>query len=218
MTILQLATSLRLSSPAAAQRDIFALPPLPRSFYDRDPRQVAPALLGKLLILGKAAGRIVETEAYLAAGDGAAHASRGRTPRTEVLFGPPGHAYVYRTRHHCCFDVAVQPVGVPGCVLVRGLRPVAGLALMRRRRGGVHDARLADGPAKLCQALAIDMKHYGRDLCRGRGLRIVADGLGFGRAVRTPRVGVTKARDWPLRYVAAGELGVAEGEAAATMS
>ena len=190
-------------TPPAAGAALFALPPLCRGFYDRDPRQVAPALLGKLLIHGRAAGRIVETEAYLAAGDPAAHAFRGRTPRTEVLYGPPGHAYVYRTRQHCCLNVAVQAPGVPGCVLIRAVQPVAGLAAMRRRRSGVVDARLVDGPAKLCQALGVGMAHYGQDLCASGGLRIVADGAAGGRVVNTVRVGVTKARDWPLRYVLA---------------
>ena len=134
-------------------------------FYERDPRIVAPALLGSLLVHGETAGRIVETEAYLASGDPAAHAFKGRTPRTEVLFGLPGRAYVYRTRQHCCLNVAVQEVGVPGCVLIRALVPVAGVELMRERRGGVADALIANGPAKLCQALAVDMRHYGADLC-----------------------------------------------------
>lgn len=187
--------------PTSPESAIFALPPLCRAFYDRDPRQVALELLGKLLIHGQTAGRIVETEAYLATGDPAAHAFRGRTPRTEVLFGPPGHAYVYRTRQHCCLNVAAQPAGTPGCVLIRAVRPFAGLAAMRRRRGGVPDARLADGPAKLCQALGIGMAHYGQDLCANLALRIVADGTPAGVVTRTPRVGVTKARDWPLRYV-----------------
>lgn len=190
---------------------LFALPALCRPFYDRDPREVAPALLGKVLIHGRAAGRIVETEAYLATGDPAAHAFRGRTPRVAVLYGPPGHAYVYRTRQHCCLNVAVQPPEVPGCVLIRAVRPVAGLAAMRRRRGDVAEARLADGPAKLCQALGIGMAHYGHDLCAGRGLRVVADGAALGQVARTGRIGVAKAAGWPLRYVAS-----AAGPAAAT--
>ena len=151
--------------------------PLPRCFYARDPRLVAPDLLGALLVHGECVGRIVETEAYLAQGDPAAHAFRGHTPRTEVLFGPPGHAYVYRTRQHHCLNVAVQEVGVPGCVLVRAVEAVAGEALMRRRRGPTA-ARLAAGPGNLCKALGIDMRHYGAALCDERGaLRIVPGGL-----------------------------------------
>ena len=110
-------------------------PPLGRCFYRRDPREVAPRLLGAVLVHGETAGRIVETEAYLARGDPAAHhARKGRTKRTAVLFGPPGHAYVFQTRAHCCLNVAVQEEGVPGCVLLRALVPVAGIDIMRRRR------------------------------------------------------------------------------------
>lgn len=175
--------------------------PLERAFYDREPECVAAALLGALLAHGRTTGRIVETEAYLGAGDPAAHAYRGRTKRTEVLFGPPGHAYVYRTRQHRCLNVVVQEAGVPGCVLIRALEPLAGIDLMRRRRGGVPDSRLADGPGKLCQAMAIDMHHYGEDLCGGGRLTICA-GLGDAtNVVTTPRIGISRAKDWPLRYL-----------------
>ena len=177
-------------------------------FYGRDPRDVAPALLGRLLVHGCTAGRIVETEAYLATGDPAAHAFKGRTPRTEVLFGPPGRAYVYRTRQHCCLNVAVQEAGVPGCVLIRALAPVAGLDLMRQRRGGAADAELTSGPAKLCQALAVDMRHYGVDLRAGKGLRIVLVEPPKAVVATTPRVGVGTARDWRLRYYLVGEANV----------
>ena len=198
--------SASMSIASGREPAIFALPALCRGFYNRDPRQVAPELLGKLLVHGQTAGRIVEAEAYLAAGDPAAHAFRGRTPRTEVLYGPPGHAYVYRTRQHCCLNVAVQAAGTPGCVLIRAVQPVAGLAQMRRRRGSVADARLADGPAKLCQALGVGMAHYGHDLCSNQGLRIAA-GTAGGVVTKTARVGVTKARDWLLRYVLGGAGG-----------
>ena len=170
-------------------------------FYEHDPRIVAPALLGSLLVHGETAGRIVETEAYLATDDPAAHAFKGRTPRTEVLFGPPGRAYVYRTRQHCCLNVAVQEVGVPGCVLIRALVPVAGVELMRERRGGVADALIANGPAKLCQALAVDMRHYGADLCVEEDLHIVLAKPTGADVATTPRIGVGSAKDWPLRYL-----------------
>ena len=170
-------------------------------FYERDPRIVAPALLGSLLVHGETAGRIVETEAYLATDDPAAHAFKGRTPRTEVLFGPPGRAYVYRTRQHCCLNVAVQEVGVPGCVLIRALVPVAGVELMRERRGGVADALIANGPAKLCQALAVDMRHYGADLRVEEGLHVVLAKPTGADVATTPRIGVGSAKDRPLRYL-----------------
>ena len=179
--------------------------PLPRCFYERDPRDVAPGLLGALLIHGECVGRIVETEAYLAHGDPAAHAFRGRTPRTEVLFGPAGHAYVYRTRQHHCLNVAVQEVGVPGCVLVRAVEPVAGEALMRQRRG-VGAKRLANGPGNLCKALGIHMGHYGADLCDEQAaLRIVPGAHSPGTVRRSHRIGVTKAKDWLLRYTFAAQ-------------
>lgn len=184
-----------------------SLKPLLRCFYERDPRIVAPALLGARLVHGETSGRIVETEAYLATGDPAAHAFRGRTPRTEVLFGPAGYAYVYQTRHHYCLNVAVQEEGVPGCVLIRAVVPLAGVAIMRCRRGGVADERLCDGPAKLCQAFGIDKRQYGADLCAGGRLRIVADESADIAIETSPRVGVGAAKSWPLRYRAVGKVG-----------
>lgn len=174
--------------------------PFDRSFYERDPSQVAPDLLGAVLVHGATRGRIVETEAYLAEHDPAAHAAKGRTVRTAVLFGPAGHAYVYRTRHHHCLNVAVQPKGVPGCVLIRAVEPIAGVETMRRRRRDMPDARLTDGPAKLCQAFAIDMRHYGVDLCNAGGLAIMAGGAPEAPVVAGPRVGISVAKDWPLRF------------------
>ena len=174
--------------------------PLPRCFYERDPREVAPDLLGTLLVHGATSGRIVETEAYLADDDPAAHAFRGKTPRTAVLFGPAGHAYVYRTRAHHCLNVAVQEEGVPGCVLIRAVAPVTGIAIMQRRRGDVPEQRLSDGPAKLCQAFAIDMRHYGVDLTTRDELAILDDGAHAGPIRTGPRVGISVAKTWPLRY------------------
>ncbi len=175
--------------------------PIDRAFYARDPRLVAPALLGAILAHGDTCGRIIETEAYLATGDPAAHAYRGRTKRTEVLFGPPGHAYVYRTRQHRCLNVVVQEQGIPGCLLIRAVEPVAGVAVMRRRRGDVPDSRLTDGPGKLCQALAIGMQHYGEDLC-GEGRVTIFAGEGEpSKILTTPRVGISRAVDWPFRYL-----------------
>lgn len=174
--------------------------PFDRTFYERDPREVAPALVGALLVYGATSGTIIETEAYLAERDPAAHAFRGKTPRTAVLFGPAGHAYVYRTRAHHCLNVAVQKAGVPGCVLIRAVAPVGGIATMQRRRGDVPERRLTDGPAKLCQAFAIDMRHYGVDLTTREGLTIL-DACMRHAPVRTgPRVGISVARTWPLRY------------------
>lgn len=171
-----------------------------RSFFDRPPQEVAPALIGVLLVHNDVVGRIVETEAYGASDDPAAHASHGRTARTEVLFGDPGRAYVFRTRQHHCLNVVVQERGVPGCVLIRALEPVAGIGIMRQRRGQVDEARLTDGPAKLCQALAVDMRCYGDDLCAGHGLFLLSAAGAKPCVVSGPRIGITAARARPWRY------------------
>lgn len=179
-----------------------------RDLLAQDPREAAQALLGAVLVHGPVAGRIVETEAYLAQGDPAAHAFRGRTPRTEVLFGPPGFAYVFRTRQHCCLNVVAQEAGVPGCVLIRAVAPTSGIDVMRHRRRLRHphrDVHLANGPAKLCQAFAIDMRHYGADLCGDGALRIAPGAASPDTVCARPRVGVGAAKDWPLGYYIRGD-------------
>lgn len=172
---------------------------MPRPFFDRAPQAVAPALIGALLVHGDVVGRIVETEAYGAEGDPAAHASRGRTARTDVLFGMPGRAYVFRTRQHHCLNVVVQECGTPGCVLIRAVEPVAGVEIMRARRGQVADARLTDGPAKLCQAMDVTMCRYGDDLCNGSGL-FLSEPEAVARVVSGPRVGIAVAERRPWRF------------------
>lgn len=145
--------------------------PQPQSWFcRRDTVAMARQLLGQLLVHetaeGVAAGMIVETEAYRGPTDRAAHSFGGRrTARTEAMFGPPGHAYLYRIYGlHVCFDVVSGPPGAPEAVLVRALAPVAGLPLMRARRAGADDRELANGPGKLCQALGISMAQYGHPL------------------------------------------------------
>ena len=172
---------------------------LPRSFYVRPTVQVARDLLGHVLVHGPTSGRIVEVEAYLGADDLAAHSSRGITNHTRVIFGPPGHAYIYLIygMYHC-LNVVTEPDGTPGCVLIRALEPLTGLNLMRQRRGRPD---LASGPGKLTQALAITPDLNKTDLTRGP-LRIVASAPSGTRPILvTPRIGIRHCADWPLRFL-----------------
>lgn len=183
--------------------------PLPSSFYARPTELVARRLLGHLVVstVGgrRTAGRIVETEAYLGPHDPACHAFGGRrTARTDGLFGPPGTAYIYFTYGmHWCLNAVTRREGYPAAVLIRALEPVAGLETMRHRRGVTSDRTLCAGPARLCEALGITGRLNGAPLQRGviRIVRMpVARRL---RIARTPRVGITRGVDWPLRYLVA---------------
>ena len=142
---------------------------LTRSFYARPTVEVARALLGKVLVHGAAAGRIVETEAYLGVDDLAAHSARGLTERTRVIFGPPGHAYVYLIYGmYECLNLVAEADGVPGCVLIRALEPLAGIEEMRARRPAARKlTQLAYGPGKLTLAMGITRAHNGADVTRG---------------------------------------------------
>lgn len=182
---------------------------LPPAFYDRDTEVVARELLGAVLEhrtpAGTASGRIVETEAYLGPHDPACHAAAGLTERTRALHGPPGTAYVYFIYGmHWCVNAVTREEGHGSAVLIRAIEPLEGIALMRRRRRGRPDRELANGPAKLCDALGIDAALNGIRLDRGP-LRILAGPPVPDEAVTvTPRIGITKAADWPLRFVADG--------------
>lgn len=185
------------------------LKPLAPFFYRRDTATVARALLGQVLCRetkdGLAAGLIVETEAYLS-GDPACHAYRGKTGRNAPMFGPPGTAYVYFIYgNHYCFNVVTGPPGTGEAVLVRALQPLAGLELIRARRGpGLRAADLASGPGKLCRALAIDGSLNGHDL-RKRPLWICpGENAGSVPVVCTPRIGITRAADSLLRFCLRG--------------
>ena len=208
-------------STATRDSKVVSARPLPRRFFARDPRQVARALLGKLVIRGTGAraraGRIVEVEAYLGAADAAAHAAAGETARNAVLFGPPGHAYVYLTYGlHYCLNVSCMPAGDAGCVLFRALEPIAGIRPMVRSRGleisaaDLHDPQtlrsVASGPARLCQSLEVTRpRDNGRDMTlRKSGLWIGDDGYRAGKIVTALRVGITKSAELPLRYYLAG--------------
>src|SRR2546426_11873335 len=137
---------------------------LPRSFYARHTIEVARDLLGKILVHGETAGRIVETEAYLGGDDLAAHSARGITNRTKVIFGPPGHAYVYFIYGmYECLNLVAEPEGKPGCVLIRAVEPICGIATMVRRRPAARTVEdLASGPGKLTLAMGVTRAQNGR--------------------------------------------------------
>ena len=191
--------------------------PLLSSFYDRPTEVVARALLGAVLESttseGTVAGRIVETEAYLGPDDPACHAVAGRTERTWHLHGPPGIAYVYFIYGvHWCFNAVTREEGHGSAVLVRAVEPVRGLALMRQRRPAARrDVDLTNGPGKLCQALGIDGALDGTRLDRAP-LRILGgDAVPDADVDVSARIGITKAADWPLRWVIRGNPYVSLG-------
>jgi DNA-3-methyladenine glycosylase len=176
---------------------------LPRNFYERPTVEVARDLLGKILVHGRTAGVIIETEAYLGAEDLAAHSARGVTPRTKVIFGPPGHAYVYFIYGmYECLNLVAEPEGQPGCVLIRALAPLCGIRTMFRRRPTARKPKdLASGPGKLTLAMGITRAQNGRDVTRGNlVVRKWKQEPPVEIAV-TPRIGITKCADWPLRFV-----------------
>jgi len=179
---------------------------LPRDFYARPVIEVARDCLGKILVHGSTAGRIVEVEAYLGVHDRAAHSWRGITDRTRVMFGEPGHAYVYFIYGmYECLNFVCEPPGQAGCVLIRALEPLAGIATMRRRRFTAKRLEdIANGPGKLTLAMGITRKFNGADLT-GSALQVrrPVHEPSF-RVETTPRIGITHCADWPLRFVIAG--------------
>ena len=188
---------------------------LPRAFYRRDPREVAPELLNKVLVAndGRRA-RIVETEAYCGPIDAAAHTFRGQTARNAVMFGAPGLLYVYFTygMHFCCNAVCGEE-GEGVAVLLRAAEPLAGLALMREARPAAkRDRDLCSGPARLCQAFGIGRAQDGVDLVTGvGGLSIVDDGVAPPDApVVTARIGIRHAADEPWRWYVRGNPNVSK--------
>jgi DNA-3-methyladenine glycosylase len=209
------------------------------AFFNRDPRRVARALLGKVLIRktpdGILAGRIVETEAYLGQDDAAAHTAAGRTPRNAVLFGPPGHAYVYFIYgNYYCLNASCLAEENPGGVLFRALEPLAGIEQMAEARGieimerssAVSGGRkyrfaptkeydpkeilllrkISSGPGRMCEALGITRaRDNAKNLASSTSdLRIVDDGYRVRRVMVTPRIGIVKSAEQPLRYLIAG--------------
>jgi DNA-3-methyladenine glycosylase len=175
---------------------------LSRGFFKRSVHEVAPDLIGAVLLFNGVGGRIVELEAYDQT-DPAAHSFRGPTPRNAVMFGPPGYSYVYRSYGiHWCLNLVCEPAGSAGAVLIRALEPTEGLLAMRRRRGVADERLLCSGPGRLCEALRITAAHNG----------LALDAPPFALFARTdtvevvvgPRIGITKAVDKPWRY---GEKG-----------
>lgn len=167
---------------------------LPHAFYRRPTLEVTKQLLGKVLVHetpdGIAAGMIVETEAYKGADDPACHSARGLTPRTEVMFGPAGFAYVYFTYGmHYCFNTVTRPKGVAEAVLIRALEPLEGVELMKKRRGRDKPAELTSGPAKLCVAFGMDKACNGADLTHPP-LYIEDREIEPGPVVWRPRIGI----------------------------
>ncbi|HVL99303.1 MAG TPA: DNA-3-methyladenine glycosylase [Egibacteraceae bacterium] len=179
--------------------------PLARGFFARQATEVAPDLLGKLLVRSDdgLVARIVEAEAYLQS-DPACHAHRGPTERNAPLFGPPGHAYVYFTYGmHWCLNVTTGAEGQGQGCLLRACEPLEGLDVMRARRGGRPDRELLRGPARLAQAYGLDGTWSGADLCDGGPLHLADDGARPARTT-TPRTGVATAADLPWRFVVNG--------------
>jgi DNA-3-methyladenine glycosylase len=190
-----------MSAPAPP-RGLFRT--LPRGFYAGDTLEVARNLLGMLLVHdapdGRAAGRIVEVEAYVGEEDAACHAAVGLTARTDPLYGPPGHAYVYFIYGmHWCFNAVTRPLGLPSAVLVRAAEPVEGLELMRRRRAGRQGPELTNGPAKLAQALGIGLDQNRADLTRGALTIRAGQPVADGDVLWAPRIGIRVAADLPYR-------------------
>jgi DNA-3-methyladenine glycosylase len=183
--------------------------PLPREFYAGDSRDVAPRLLGKVLVHGELAGRIVEVEAYCGEEDPASHAFKGETARNRTMFGPPGLLYVYFTYGmHWCANAVCGDEGWASAVLLRALHPVAGTDAMRERRPAARrDVDLTNGPAKLCQALAIDRAFDGADLVAAdRGVTIVDDGSPPPLAVaQSTRIGLSAGAEHPWRWYVADD-------------
>jgi DNA-3-methyladenine glycosylase len=180
------------------------MPILRRSFFARSVHEVAPDLIGATLLVGGVGGIIVEVEAYHHT-DPAAHSFRGMTERNAVMFGPPGHAYVYRSYGiHWCLNFVCEPAGSASAVLIRALEPTDGIAAMRRRRGVDEPRLLCAGPGRLAEALAVTIAHNGHAIdhtpfaIHGRRSDMpIAIAAG-------PRIGITKATDLPWRYGLAG--------------
>ena len=179
---------------------------LTHDLYGHSTPKVARDLLGKLLVrtLGRRriVGRIVETEAYPAKGDPACHAARGKSKSNAAMFGPPGRAYVYPIHSRHCFNVVTEADGIGAAVLIRAVEPLEGIDLMQKHRQREKPLELARGPARLCEAFAIDRQLDHWNLATGRQLWLADNGTAFAdhNVCSSPRIGVTSANELHLRY------------------
>jgi DNA-3-methyladenine glycosylase len=194
---------------------------LPRAFYERETEVVAREMLGTVLECetddGIASGIIVETEAYLGEHDLACHAAAGRTARTEALYGPPGTSYVYFIYGmYWCFNAVTRAEGLPSAVLVRAIEPLAGIALMHKRRPRVKsEVDLTNGPGKLCTALGITGSMSAKSLQRKPLVIREGEPVADHKVEVTTRIGITRCADWPLRWTVRGNQYVSKGKLSA---
>lgn len=181
---------------------------LPRSFFARPADLVAPDLLNAVLSSGGRTARIVEVEAYRGDDDAASHAHRGPTPRSAIMFGPPGHLYVYLSYGvHWCANVVAHGPGQAGAVLIRAVEPLAGVEDMWERRPTARRASdLGSGPGKVCQALGISLEHNGTDLTRATStVQLRSDGTAPPTDPQVgPRIGISRAAELPWRFSVPG--------------
>jgi len=195
--------------------------PVARAFFARPVVEVARDLLGCVLVHetrdGRTSGMIVEAEAYIGEDDPACHAAPGPTDRNEPLYGEPGMAYVYFIYGvHWCFNAVTREEGSPSAVLVRALEPLDGLPLMQRRRPGIaSDVGLTNGPGKLCKALGITGDLNRKPLQRKPLVVREGDRVSDKDVEVTPRIGITKSADWPLRYIVRANKYVSRGKVSA---
>jgi len=195
-------------NPSQTSLESFGIKILSREFFDRKTEDVAKGLLGKILVRRIndefITGKIVEVEAYIGEKDPAAHAFAGLTERTKVLYGEPGHAYIFKIRGYHCLNAVAEEKDNPGCVLIRAVEPVVGIEAMKKLRGGKvkKDVDLTNGPGKLCRAFDVDLDLYGVDLTLQSSPLFIAESIEeeeFEIEI-SKRIGITKAADWELRF------------------
>jgi DNA-3-methyladenine glycosylase len=181
-----------------------------REFYQREPSLVAQELLGKYLVRkiddSLLIGKILETEAYLGKNDPAAHGFKGQTQRNNVLFGEAGMAYVYSIHRYHCFNIVTETIGIPSGVLVRAIKPIAGIEMMKQLRGVEIGKGFTNGPGKVCQAFDITRKQNGVDVTSSKSSLLITENenIPFDLIEKSERIGISKAKDLLLRYCIKG--------------